>query len=219
MLEVSVFRCFGGTKQLAAFVIQGFSTTVLVIDEVAQASILSVFLIRFQTLLGIVELSTVTTLVKRADKPGVSECWSCCHDVGHLHVHVNAMLSLHACCTLLAHLLLLRVLLLLLLLVALRWVVHVGVRDVHSCLRVAWQGQDHGMHDAFNSGGAGGLFPVCKSTSCNQDVCSQGPTRRKGSTGGVSGSAEDLLPVSKVEAGVIFSAGRRCTGAGCRFTS
>ena len=57
---------------------------------------------------------------------------------------------------------------------------------------------------AFNSGGAGGLLPVCKSTSYHLDVCSQGPTGRKRVKGGVSGPAEDLLPVSEVEAEVNF---------------
>ena len=58
--------------------------------------------------------------------------------------------------------------------------------------------------DAFNSGGAGGLLPVCKSTSYHLDVCSQGPTGRKKVKGGVSGPAEDLLPFSEEEAGVNF---------------
>ena len=58
--------------------------------------------------------------------------------------------------------------------------------------------------DAFNSGGAGGLLPVCKSTSYHLDVCSHGPTGRKRVKGGVSGLAEDLRPVSEVEAGVNF---------------
>ena len=47
----------------------------------------------------------------------------------------------------------------------------------------------------------------------------KGPTGRRSSKGGVSGLAEDLRPVSEVEAGVKFSVGWRCTGAGCRFTS
>ena len=58
--------------------------------------------------------------------------------------------------------------------------------------------------DAFNSGGAGGQLLVCKSASYNLVVGSQGPTRRKGSKGGVSGQAEDLRPVSEVEAGLNF---------------
>ena len=45
---------------------------------------------------------------------------------------------------------------------------------------------------------------MCKSTSYNLEVCSQGPTGRKRVKGGVSGSAEDLRPVSEVEAGVNF---------------
>ena len=61
------------------------------------------------------------------------------------------------------------------------------------------------VHDsAFNSGSAGGLLPVCKSTSYNLEVCSQGPTGRKRVKGGVSRPAEDLRPVSEVEAGVKF---------------
>ena len=43
---------------------------------------------------------------------------------------------------------------------------------------------------------------MCKSTSYNLEVGRQGPTRRKSSKGGVSGPAEDLRPVSEVEAGV-----------------
>ena len=38
----------------------------------------------------------------------------------------------------------------------------------------------------------------------NSEVCSQGPTGTKRVKGGVSGPAEDLLPVSEVEAGVNF---------------
>ena len=45
---------------------------------------------------------------------------------------------------------------------------------------------------------------MCKSTSYHLDVCSQGPTGRKRVKGGVSGPAEDLRPVSEVEAGVNF---------------
>ena len=61
------------------------------------------------------------------------------------------------------------------------------------------------VHDgAFNSGSACGLLLVCKTTSYNLEVCSQGPTWRKGTKGGVSGPAEDLRPVSEVEAGVNF---------------
>ena len=68
------------------------------------------------------------------------------------------------------------------------------------------------MHDARNSWSdtvrnsrcTGGLLPVCKSTSYNLEVGRQGPTRRQGTKGGVSGPAEDLRPVSEVEAGVNF---------------
>ena len=35
-------------------------------------------------------------------------------------------------------------------------------------------------------------------------ICRQGPTERSGTEGGVSGPAEDLRPVSEVEAGVNF---------------
>ena len=47
------------------------------------------------------------------------------------------------------------------------------------------------------------------------EVSRQGPTGRKSTKGGVSGPAEDLLPVSEVEVGGKFSASRLCTGAGC----
>ena len=73
--------------------------------------------------------------------------------------------------------------------------------------------------DAFNSGSAGGLLPVCKSTSYHLEVCSQGPTGRKRVKGGVSGPAEDLRPCLRGGGRGKFSAGWRCTGAGCRFTS
>ena len=49
--------------------------------------------------------------------------------------------------------------------------------------------------------------------------CSHSPTGRKGSEGGVSGPAEDLRPVSEVEAGVNFRPAGLGTEAGCRFTS
>ena len=55
-----------------------------------------------------------------------------------------------------------------------------------------------------NSRCAGGLLPVCKSTRYNLEVGSEGARRRKRVKGGVSGPAEDLLPVSEVETGVNF---------------
>ena len=55
-----------------------------------------------------------------------------------------------------------------------------------------------------NSRCAGGLLPVCKSTSCTLEVSRQVPTGRRCTKGGVSGSTEDLRPVSEVEAGVNF---------------
>ena len=76
--------------------------------------------------------------------------------------------------------------------------------------------------------GAGGFLPVQKSTSYNFDMGRQGPTWRKASKGGVFGPAEDLRPVSGVEAGVNFrpagivrgqvavSLPRRQPGAGTR---
>ena len=66
------------------------------------------------------------------------------------------------------------------------------------------------MHGACNSGGTGGLLPVQTSTSCCLDNSwsdtdrVQGPTGTMRVKGGVSGPAEDLLPVSEVEAGVNF---------------
>ena len=57
---------------------------------------------------------------------------------------------------------------------------------------------------ALNSGCAGGLLPVCKSTRCSLVGC-DGPRWRKRSKGGVSGPAEDLRPVSEMEVeGYIF---------------
>ena len=55
-----------------------------------------------------------------------------------------------------------------------------------------------------NSRCAGGLVPVCKSTSYTLGVGRQVPTGRRSSKGGVSGPAEDLRPVSEVEAGANF---------------
>ena len=60
-----------------------------------------------------------------------------------------------------------------------------------------------GMAVKHDSGVTSGLL-VCKSTCYNLVGCSQGPTRRRSTQGGVSGPAEDLLPVSEVEAGVNF---------------
>ena len=66
------------------------------------------------------------------------------------------------------------------------------------------------MHDAHNSGGTGGLLPVHRSTSCclgnswSDTGRVTGPTGRRCTKGGVSGPAEDLRPVSEVEAGVNF---------------
>ena len=57
---------------------------------------------------------------------------------------------------------------------------------------------------ARNSVVCGGFLPVHKSTSYNLGTGRQGPTWRRGSKGGVSSPAEDLRPVSEVEAGVNF---------------
>ena len=54
---------------------------------------------------------------------------------------------------------------------------------------------------ALNSGCAGGLLPVCKSTSYSLLGC-EGPRWRMRSKGRVYGPAEDLRPVSEAEAGV-----------------
>ena len=71
--------------------------------------------------------------------------------------------------------------------------------DVSSCARST------PMHDAHNSWSDTGRV--------------QGPTGRRCTKGGVSGPAEDLRPVSEVEAGVNFRPAGGGTGAGCRFTS
>ena len=66
------------------------------------------------------------------------------------------------------------------------------------------------MLRARKSGGTGGLLPVQRSTSyClnnswSDTVRVQGPTGTRRVKGGVSGLAEDLRPVSEVEAGVNF---------------
>ena len=54
---------------------------------------------------------------------------------------------------------------------------------------------------------ASGSLPVQRSTCYSLGVGCQGPTRRKGTKGGVLGLAEDLRPVSEVEAGVNFRPG------------
>ena len=78
------------------------------------------------------------------------------------------------------------------------------------------------MHRARNSGGTGGLLLVQRSTSyCLKNSWSdtvrvQGPTGTKRVKGGVSGPAEDCL---RGGGRGKFSSRRRCTGAGCRFTS
>ena len=85
-----------------------------------------------------------------------------------------------------------------------------GPLVLHSCcvplLMVAADARacDSVHNSARNSRVTGGLLPVCKSTSYFLEVGRQGPTRRKGSKGGVSGPAEDLRHVSEVEAGVNF---------------
>ena len=57
---------------------------------------------------------------------------------------------------------------------------------------------------ACNSVVSGGFLPVQKSTSYNVGTGRQGPTGTRRVEGGVSGPAEDLRPVSEVEAGVNF---------------
>ena len=57
---------------------------------------------------------------------------------------------------------------------------------------------------ACNSVVSGGFLPVQKSTSYNVGTGRQGPTGTRRVKGGVSGLAEDLHPVSEVEAGVNF---------------
>ena len=57
------------------------------------------------------------------------------------------------------------------------------------------------------------------SNSWSDTVRVQGPTGTRRVKGGVSGPAEDLRPVSEVEARVNFRPAGRCTGAGCRFHS
>ena len=79
------------------------------------------------------------------------------------------------------------------------------------------------IHAASNSGGTGGLLPLqsstrhCMDKSWSDTVSLQGPRERKRGKEEVTGPAEDLRRVSEVESK--FSAGRRCTEAGCRFTS
>ena len=66
------------------------------------------------------------------------------------------------------------------------------------------------LHGANNSGSAGGLLLVQRSTSYCLDnpwsdtVRVQGPTGARRVKGGVSSPAKDFLPVSEVEAGVNF---------------
>ena len=60
------------------------------------------------------------------------------------------------------------------------------------------------MHCARNSGGTGGLLPVQRSISYSLGGGRKRPTGTKRVKGEVSGPAEDLRPVSEVEAGVNF---------------
>ena len=70
-----------------------------------------------------------------------------------------------------------------------------------------------GMHDDGSP-----VHDAC-SNSWSDTVRVQGPTGTRSSKGGVSGPAEDLRPVSEVEAGVNFRPAGGARGAGCRFTS
>ena len=81
------------------------------------------------------------------------------------------------------------------------------------------------MHRARNSGGTGGLLPVQRSTSyCLENSWSdtvrvQGPTgTKRGQRWGFQ-SGRRFAPCLRGGGRGKFSAGRRCTGAGCRFTS
>ena len=71
---------------------------------------------------------------------------------------------------------------------------------------------------ARNSVVSGGLLPVQQSTSYNLVGC-QGPTGRKGTKGQVSDLAEDLRPVSEVEAGVNFPPAGHARGQVAVFVS
>ena len=83
------------------------------------------------------------------------------------------------------------------------------MRAPHPCMNARDSWSDTGR----NSRSTGGLLPVCKSTSYSLEVGMQGPTRRRGTKGGVSRSRpEDLRPVSEVEAGgKIFGRPAVCT--------
>ena len=80
------------------------------------------------------------------------------------------------------------------------------------------QEQDHGMHDSFNSGGAGGLLLVCKSTSYNLEGCSQGPTEEEVYQRWGFRSGQRFAPCLRGGDRGTFSAGRLFAGADCRFT-
>ena len=86
--------------------------------------------------------------------------------------------------------------------------VSVAVAHVHASI----------LHGARNSGCTGGLLHVQRSTSyCLNNSWSdtgrvQGPTGTRRVKGGVSGPAEELRPVSEVEAGVNFRVARGVRG-------
>ena len=109
-----------------------------------------------------------------------------------------------------------------------------GVSQVHAfapflhlllCLLLLHMRRFTPMHDAHNSGGTGGLLPVQRSTSyCLGNSWSDtgrvtGPTGRRCTKGGVSGPGRRFASCLRGGGRGKFSAGRRCTGAGCRFTS
>ena len=83
--------------------------------------------------------------------------------------------------------------------------------QLHACLMLLLHMRMFSpMHRARNSGGTGGLLPVqrptsyCLKNSWSDTVRVQGPTGTRRVKGGVSDPAEDLRPVSEVEAGVNF---------------
>ena len=127
------------------------------------------------------------------------------------HLIIREFMVSHLVSAALSLALLLVFLLLLLCLVLVPRVVHCLLLLCHACLRMTHPCMMEGIQ-----GGAGGLLPVCKSTSYHLEV---GTRRRRGYQKWEFRTGRRFAPCLRGGGRGKFSAGRRCSGAGCRFTS